>query len=585
MRESVAEAATEGIVQAGWPRHAYTCGTMDDRGSPPPMTSPLSKGAYLALVLLAAALRFPDLAGRPMHADEGVHADKFGTLLEGGGYVYDPSEYHGPTLYYLTLLPAWLQGARRYVEIDEVTLRSVPAALGVALVAAHLGARAFLGPSAALVAALLAAISPAMVFYSRYYIHEMPLVFFTFGALLGTGWYLHRRSVLAALLTGACAGLMHATKETAPLPLASLVAALALTLAVDRWRGASPPPVRRLVSVRDVALAVLVAVAVSATLFSSFFANPRGVFDSVRTYWLYLDRAGAATWHFHPWHYYLGLLVHFPARGTPFWTEGLILVLAVVGGASGWIARGVPGADARVLRFLGFYTLLLLALYSAIPYKTPWCLLGFLHGMILLAGAGAVFLLRAFRGTASKALVVVLLGAAAAHLGFQAWAGSFRYAADPRNPYVYAQTGEDVFVIVERLKEVARVHPDGASLPVQIVSRENLWPLPWYLRGLSNVAWWNGVSDEAKPAPVVLLTPDMEPALVRRLYEVPPPGERELYVSLFERPVELRPGVELRGYVANGLREELRRLEGDGPADPSAPGQTAAPRDDGRERP
>ena len=549
------------------------------------MTFLRSKGLFLALVVLAAALRFPDLARRPMHADEGVHADKFGTLLEGGGYAYDPSEFHGPTLYYLTLLPAWLQGARRYVEIDEVTLRSVPAALGVALVAAHLGARAFLGPSAALVAALLAAISPAMVFYSRYYVHEMPLVFFTFGALLGTGWYLHRRSVLAALLTGACAGLMHATKETAPLALGSLVAALVLTLAADRWRGQSPPPVGSLVTGRDLLLAVLAAVAVSVTLFSSFFANPGGIVDSVATYGMYLDRVRAASWHFHPWHYYLGLLVHFPARGTPFWTEGLILLLAVVGGLSGWVRRGVPGADARVLRFLGFYTLLLLALYSAIPYKTPWCLLGFLHGMILLAGEGAIFLLRACRTTASKALVVVLLGAAAAHLGIQAWAGSFRFAADPRNPYVYAHTGEDVFVIVDRLKEVARAHPDGAALPVQIVSRGNLWPLPWYLRGFTNVAWWNGVSDEAPPAPVVLLTPDMEPALVRRLYEVPPPGERELYVSLFERPVDLRPGVELRGYVANVLWERLRQLEGAGPADPSAPGQTAAPRDDGRERP
>jgi uncharacterized protein (TIGR03663 family) len=448
-----------------------------------------------------------------------------------------------------------------------VTLRSVPAAIGVALVAAHLAARAFLGPSAALVAALLAAISPAMVFYSRYYIHETPLVFFTFGALLGTGWYLHRRSVLAALVTGACAGLMHATKETAPLALGSLVAALVLTLAVDRWRGESPPPVWSLVSGRDLLVAVLAAAAVSAVLFSSFLRNPGGVLDSVRSYGIYVERAGAASWHFHPWHYYLGLLVHFPSRGTPFWTEGLILVLAVAGGVSGWVARGVPGADARVLRFLGFYTLLLLALYSAIPYKTPWCLLGFLHGMILLAGEGAVFLVRAFRGTATRGLVVALLGGATAHLGFQAVSASFRFPADPRNPYVYAQTGEDVFVIVGRLKELARAHPDGAALPVQVISRENLWPLPWYLRGFSKIGWWNGVSDEAKPAPVILLTPDMEPALVRRLYEVPPPGERELYVRLFDRPVELRPQVELRGYVANGLWEEFRRLGAGAPAD------------------
>ena len=72
-----------------------------------------SKGILLAVVLLAAALRLPGLASRPMHADEAVHADKLGTLLEGGGYAYDPSEYHGPTLYYLTLPSAWLEGARR----------------------------------------------------------------------------------------------------------------------------------------------------------------------------------------------------------------------------------------------------------------------------------------------------------------------------------------------------------------------------------------------------------------------------------------------------------------------------------------
>ena len=50
-----------------------------------------------------------------------------------------------------------------------------------------------------------------------------------------------------------------------------------------------------------------------------------------------------------------------------------------------------------MLRFLGFYTLLMATAYSVIPYKTPWCLLGFLHGMVLLAGIGAVRLLHAFR--------------------------------------------------------------------------------------------------------------------------------------------------------------------------------------------
>jgi len=520
-----------------------------------------SRGVFLAPILLAAALRFPALASRPMHADEAVHADKFGTLLESGSYAYDPGEYHGPTLYYLTLLPAWLQGAGRYVEIDEVTLRSVPAALGVALVAAHIGARAWLGTPAALVAALLAAISPAMVFYSRYYIHEAALVFFSFAALLAACRYLRKPGAAPALLTGACVGLAHATKETAPIAVGSMLLALALTLVADRRLGPAVVRVRSVVRRRDVLLALLAAVVVSSLLFSSFLGHPPGVVDSLRAYGIYVERAGAASWHFHPWDYYLHLLIHFPARGTPVWSEALIVLLAVVGGALGWSGKPASGADTRILRFLGFYTLLMLVAYSTIPYKTPWCLLGFLHGMILLAGTGAVWLLRASRGVATRTLLGVLLAAAAAHLGWQAYAGSFRFAADPRNPYVYAHTGADVFEIVGRVAELARAHPDGRALPLQIISRENLWPLPWYLRGFSRVSWWNGVPEGAPSAPVVVVTPDMEEALVRKLYDLPPPGERELYVSIFERAVELRPRVELRGYASKALWDEFRQLE------------------------
>jgi hypothetical protein len=60
---------------------------------------------------------------------------------------------------------------------------------------------------------------------------------------------------------------------------------------------------------------------------------------------------------------------------------------------------------------------------------------------------------------------------------------------------------------------------------------------------------------------VIVVTPDMESALVRKLYDLPPPGERELYVSIFEEPVELRPGVELRGYATKTLWDDFRRLE------------------------
>jgi hypothetical protein len=356
-----------------------------------------------------------------------------------------------------------------------------------------------------------------------------------------------------------------ATKETATVALGSMLLALVLSRAVDRRRGEVSRLSPGAPFGRHLALALLAGIVVGALLFSSFLSHLAGLTDAVRALGFYLERATSPTWHVHPWSYYLGLLLHFPAQGTPFWTEGLIMALAVVGGVAGWVRGASSGADARVLRFLGLYTLIMVVAYSAIPYKTPWSLLGFLQGMILLAGAGAVVVVRAFPGRAGRVIVGGLLAVGIAQLGWQAWSGSFRFAADPRNPYVYAQTGTDVFEIASRIEALSRAHPEGRAMPVQVISQENLWPLPWYLRRLTHVEWWTGVSDEAEVAPVVVLTPDMEPALVRRLYDVPPPGERLLYVRVFDHLVELRPQVELRAYAAAPLWEALARRQADAP--------------------
>jgi len=524
------------------------------------MTSHRIAGIFAALVLLAAGLRFTDLALRPMHADEAVHAAKMGTLLEQGRYEYDPEEFHGPTLNYLTLLPARILGAVRYADLDEITLRSVPAAMGVLLVAALILLVPLVGFRAAAIAALLTALSPAMVFYSRYYIQETLLVGFSFGALISVCRYLRKPGAGWAISAGACLGLMHATKETSVIAFASLLGGLFLTLAMERWHGGEPAPQTRLWNRQHVLAAILTAMVVSGLFFSSFLSHPSGIADSIAAYRTYFERGGGNSWHTQPWHFYLNLLLYSHSEGSPVWTEGLVVGLALLGLLACLMPGSIPGVDRRTLRVLSFYTLLMVSAYSMIPYKTPWCVLGFLQGMILLAGVGAVWLLQSSRNAWIRTVVILCLGAATAHLGWQAWAGSFRFEADPRNPYVYAHTTNDVFVIAGRIEALARAHPQGAAMPIQIISRENLWPLPWYLRRFSAVRWWNGVADDVPNAPVILATPDMEAALIRKLYELPLPGQRELYVNIFDTRMELRPMVEIRGYAAKTLWDQSRQL-------------------------
>src|SRR5512147_1504641 len=168
--------------------------------------------AFWGLILLALAgalaFRVARLDLRPMHPDEANQAVKFGDLLERGEYRFDPLDHHGPTLYYLTLPAAWAARETTLAGLDERVLRLVPALAGAALLLVLLLFSGGLSREATLAAAALAAVSPAMTYYSRFYIQETLLVAFL-AVLLGAGWrYARKRSLVWAFVAGVAAGLM-----------------------------------------------------------------------------------------------------------------------------------------------------------------------------------------------------------------------------------------------------------------------------------------------------------------------------------------------------------------------------------------
>lgn len=530
---------------------------------PPDLASPekghrIHYALILVAVLLALVLRLPQLSRRPMHTDEAVHAEKLRLLLEQGRYDYDPEEYHGPTLNYFTLIPARLSGANQFTEVTERTLRIVPVFFGVLLVLLLLLLFRGLGPTTTILAAFLTAVSPAMVYYSRYYIQEMLLVCFTFGAIACGYHYWQTRHILWAILTGVFLGLMHATKETCIVAFGCMLLALLLTLfAAHRSFTAVFNTLRTLRLTHLIAMAA-VALAVSGLFCSSFLTNPRGSLDSFLTYKTYFDRAGAS-FHIHPWHYYLRMLLWFKFGDGPLWTEALIVLLAVVGCIAAIRGRRSSGHSVNLLRFIAFYTIAMTVVYSAVPYKTPWCVLGFLHGMILLAALGAVVLLRVVHRRV-RTLVALVLICAFFHLSYQAYRGSYVFYADPRNPYVYAHTGTDIFNMVHRVEEIAAIHPADRKMPIHIICPgRDYWPFPWYLRNFQSVGYYESVTDNVISASVIIASASLEQELLNRLYLLPPPSQKQLYVPLFDTYMELRPTVELRGYLPKELWDLIQR--------------------------
>src|SRR6266436_2275810 len=198
-------------------------------------------GVLVALGI-GLALRYPRLEVRPMHNDEAVNALKFSRLWEQGTYKYDPNEHHGPTLYYATVALARLTGAPDFAHFTENRLRVLTLLFGLGMILLLPLIADGLGRKGTIWAAVFTAISPAFVFYSRYYIHEMLLVFFAFLALAAGCRYWRTRRIGGVLLTGAGLGLMHAIQETFVITVSAALLALALNQVWNRLLDASGFP-------------------------------------------------------------------------------------------------------------------------------------------------------------------------------------------------------------------------------------------------------------------------------------------------------------------------------------------------------
>jgi uncharacterized protein (TIGR03663 family) len=459
----------------------------------------------LLVLILASGLffRVANLDKRPMHHDEANQAVKFGRLLEEGRYQYDPADHHGPSLYYLTLPFAWLNGSAALADLDETILRLVPAFFGAAIILLLLSLKPFARVSALLWAGGLTALSPVMVYYSRFYIQEMLLVFFILGFLAALWRLLNSPRMETALLCGLFAGLMAATKETAVVVFASAGAAAAAITTLDpRFRKE-----RSFTGIKHWLTAAAAAAATAFIFFSSFFSHWRGLVDSVAAFKSYFVKAGSPGLHAHPWDYYLDLLFYTRYGNGPAWTEALILILGITGATAAWIKKS-PKKEIRFFRFISLFTLLMTVIFSTIPYKTPWNMLPFYLGFLLLAGYGAAVSISWIPHRHAKAALSAVLILGLLHLGWQSRRANFVYPADPRNPYVYAHTSTDFLNLVERIHDLSRVHPEKRDMLIMVAAGPyQTWPLPWYLRTFPRVGYWPDIRKvPLQRGPAVLIT-------------------------------------------------------------------------------
>lgn len=502
----------------------------------------------LVLVVLALVLggfyRLPGLDRRIMHTDEAVLGVKLADYVNTGHFEYDRKDYHGPGLHQVARLWGGLTGWGDSNSWTDAELRRVTVICGLLVLVLTLGFADVLGRMGTALALLLAAVSPMMVYYSRYFIMEMLLVLLVGVMLLAFWRYSQGGSRFWLLLGGASLGFQHATKETFILNFGAVfcgwvaVRLLFGGFSPRKGTGLSLAGVRaKDRPTRPWLWALGVAVLVSVASYSGGFRDWGTVWDSLMAYFDYFQR-GQGSGHEKPWHYYLTLV--FWRRDTLVWSEAMIGGLALLGMGHAFFGQHRRPERQVFLVFLTVYAVALFGVYSLIRYKTPWSILSAQHALILLAGAGGAALWSWLPGLLTRGAFHVLIALGAYHLCSQTMRltgthanPQFEYSADPRNPYVYSHTSKSL----RRLLDEVRVYVGDKTetTRIQVVQADSGWPLPWYWRAWPKVGYHTHVPERLE-AEIIVTDGEFHQAVADKLrmedYDV-------------RSPYGLRPGVML----------------------------------------
>jgi predicted membrane-bound mannosyltransferase len=175
--------------------------------------------AFAAIVALAAVLRFRDLGLRTFQGDETVSSLIARQFARGGGYEQLPV-LHGPLHYFSTALAFHALGT------NDAAARAMPALFGVLLAALPLIFTRHIGRVGAVVAALLIAISPTMLYYSRFAGTDVYLAFFSLATAMLIWRYLAAPERVYLYLMSATLAFALVTSEMALVVVAIFAAYL-----------------------------------------------------------------------------------------------------------------------------------------------------------------------------------------------------------------------------------------------------------------------------------------------------------------------------------------------------------------------
>ena len=442
------------------------------------------------ILLLAAIIRFAGLDIKPPHFDEGINGWFCDQMAQNGCYKYDPTNYHGPWHFYLLFVSLKVFGRNLWALRLPVVVAGLITIFWIFLF------EPFFGKTICNLAALGMAVSPGFIFYNRYSIHESWMVLFLIVTCWGIFGVLTSRN--AKYFWGLILGLtgMILTKETYVIHIAAFAVAGVIWLTGSRLTNKSRKErASESLPLLQIFYAVIAGTFLIVFFYSGNFCNWSGLKGLYETFlpWTKtgIDSAGHGKFDFDLFPLIPQFVRTLPGlAGLPnivmnwYWIRLMIdyewLALAGLAFSVRFLFGGRPA-----LRYLAIYGVVVLFVYSIVPYKTPWCIISIAWPFLFL-GADLIEIVTQRSKIFGVVVGIPLFG----HAAWKSYELNFVRFDNPKERYVYVQTFRDYQKFVDPILEKGEKDPESKDKLTGMILLSSYYPIPWVLGDFPHISYY-----------------------------------------------------------------------------------------------
>jgi len=428
---------------------------------------------FIIILLTGAFLRLYNLDNRPAHFDEGGgHAIISRALLERGEYTYHP-DFHGPFLYHITALFFYLFG------MSDITLRITQAIFGIATIAIVWLLKNYLKKETLIALSLLIALSPSLVYYSRFAVHDSYFVFFTMSSIVFLYLYSKTKDKKHLYLFSASLAFLFTVKENVYIFIVFLLAYFGLEFLIEflSTKGSIHKRLKKNSYLRwmknnkrQIFVSFVIFISIFSLLYTSFFRYPQNFITALKEPFIHwFTKTRTQQGFFQPPSFYLRILKEYDTAILIFGIAGILLPIFI---------------RNHYTRFASLFAIFNLIVYLLMPYKEPN---NVVHIVLPLAISSAALI--EYLNNKIKKYVILLLFLISFYSIYITWQTSFVKYSDEKNYLVYVQTVDDIKPMLKMIDRITKER--GKNIPIVVNIPETEYPLSWYFRDYTNVAYFS----------------------------------------------------------------------------------------------